>query len=476
MLLNDNFICSLHEINGPDRGRKSTRRWLRVKDNLDSLARQSNFQEFDENFMHYLSPYWKHSNSYIPESYAVPTNKTSLKFAPGIKHNFIPEACYALKMIFTFEFENTGHMTSDSSKISLRRNSFVPNTFRWLVSENYLTPELVLKALRPSVLSNPSSKSSIDDGDIMKAILANDSDLYVLSIVLENPFTLSILDTILAIKAILSTLNDENLQLLRANENIDRQDIETEMSRQEAAACSDIDRGLANLEVGINMRGVMLQRALTRLQTFGSSKISYYLREYFSNYELLFLLRLLRIEITEGGWTLRYIGSDVSEIGCLAPDEQAMSIILGLMSSVINAVGITGWLVDPVEENDKNSGELLLVLQAEISRVLEGVTEATFMAGLLDEFLRHDRRKKSKPIYKGLPQADLEKDGHEGNGQILARNFTGESLLLSGAAKDKMSRETRKGTRGELKKRSRREIGMQLSMKKSKYSRDKIQV
>ena len=476
MLDNENLIYSLHEITGPNRSRKPTKRWLQARNNLDSLARQRSFKEFDESFMCYLSLCSRPSKPHISKEYATSTKKTRLKFAPGSRQDLISEARYALKIIFSFEFDKIENITTGPSKLTLCLHSFAPNTFRWLVSENYLTPELLLKALQPDIPSKSPSKGSIEDGDIMKAILACDSDLYMLSIVLENPFTLSILDIILAIKAILSTLNDDNLQLLRSNENPDRQDIESEMSRQEEAACSDIDRGLANLEVGVDMRGVMLQRALTRLQTFGSPMVSHYLREKLSNYELLFLLQLLRIEITEGGWTLRYIGSDISEAGRLAPDEQAMSIILDLMSSVINAVGIAGWLVDPIEEEDENAGKLLLVLQAEISRVLEGVTEATFMAGLLDEFLRYGRRGRSNSVYKSSPQMDLQTDGHYDVGQVTARKFTGERLLLLCSENDKLSRETRKGIRGELKKRSRREIGMQLSMKKSKYSRDKIQL
>ena len=477
MLDNENAIYSLHNISGPNRSRKPTKRWLRARKNLDSLARLRKFEDFDENFMHYLNSCWRHSTSHISKEYALATKRTRPRFVPESKQNFIPEACYVLKTIFSLDFDELESITSGPSKSTLRLNLFAPNIFRWLVSGNYLTTELLLKSLQPEMPTNSQSKNTIEDGDIMKAILAYDPDLYVLSIMLENSYTLSILDITLALKAILSNLNNDNLHLLRSNKYSDRQDIEIEMSRQEEAACSDIDRGLAILEIGTDMRGIMLQRAFTRLHSFGSLKVSHYLRQNFLNYELLFLLRLLRIEITEGGWTLRYTGSEVSEVGRLAPEEQAMSIIVDLMSSVINAIGIAGWLVVPAGEDDDTAGELLLVLQAEISRVLEGVTEATFMAGLLDEFLRYGKRRRIKPNYNSrCLQVDSQIDGHNEIGQIAAGEFADERLLRFGSDADIFSRETRKGARGELKKRSRREIGMQLSMKKSKYSRDRIQL
>ena len=468
----ENAISPLHTTTHPNKDTKASKHWLNLKENLTSLANRRNSKGFDEAFVRYLQSYSRHGK------YAISTKYKGAVFAPERKQYFIPEACYALKTMFSLRSNSEINLSSGPAQSRLCIDFFPPNIFRWLVNGNYLNPELLLKALQPRE-PNPESAQIIQDGDIIKAVIAHNSDLFALSIILENPLLLSILDTTLAVKAIITALEVyqfHDISDLYGDKVTNRQDLESEMSRQEEAACSDIDRGLATLEAGFDMCGLMLHRALTRLHSFPSFKVTQYLREYFSRYEIVSLLQLLRVEITEGGWILRYSDIETSKAENFTPDEQAVGIILGLMSSVINALGIAGWLIDSTEKHSDGSGKLLLALQAELSRVLEGVTEATFMAGLLDEFLRYGKRRRVKPKCQNGLQMKQPIEKFQKAEDALIRQSSRTRLLPLGLGASVLSQETKKGIRGELKKRSKRDIGMQLSMKRARYSRDIIQL
>ena len=455
-----------------ERSNRSVLHWSELKGKLDSLVEKQNKKGFDETFMRHLKSYLRH------QKIANSTKHKRTVYTLELRQRFMPEALYALKTIFSVNHDGERSMPSSPMQPNLRITFFPKGTFGWLVHGNYLTPELLTQALQTG---KPRSSiiPIIGTGEIIKAIIAHDSTLSALDILLENSQLLSAIDTILAIKVLITATEIETSQDIFGFNDDDYsgcQNLESEMSRQEEAACSDIARGLASLEAGSDMRGRMLYRALTRLHSFSSSNISQYLREYLTRYEIVALLQLLRTEITEGGWILRYTAFDISEIDNFTPDERAMSTILSLMSSVMNALGIAGWLMDSAEERHEDTGDLLLTLQVELSHVLEGITEATFMAGLLDEFLRYSSRKRIKPRYEETLQLEQQIELFQKTENTSTRKFNRSRLLPMDLGADSLAQDTRKGIRGELKKRSKRDIGMQLSMKRRRYSRDVIQV
>lgn len=474
--LTENTISTLCKTVQATRNNKFTKRWLRVRRTLDSLVRKQDIRGFDESFLRHLNKHSKQIGLDGSRGHDLSLKQRRARFAPEGKRFLLCEACYALRTIFSRQVDMAGTSDSGGSQSVLRINFLPPNVFRWLIHGNYLTPELLSKALQSEELNAQSTKT-FKDGDLVRAVIAYDPSLLALSFIMENPSLLSMTDTVLAVKAIISALENcvfHNTVDLDCDNEMDHQQLETEMLRQEEAARLDIDRGLANLEVDLNLLGAMLHKALTRLHSFASDKVSQHLRQYLSKHEIFFLLQLLRIEITEGGWILRYTDLETSLTRYLTSDERAMIIILDLMSSAINALGIAGWLTDSAEKDNIKTGELLLMLQAEISRVLEGVTEATFMSGLLDEFLRYSRRRESMPKYTKSLHLDRQVDSYEGVEEGHAGTLNPKNLLPMGLEANCLSEDTKKGLRGELKKRSKRDVGMQLSMKGRKYSRDRI--
>ncbi len=389
-------------------------------------------------------------------------------------------ALYALGKIFTWAdgSMNATHGRDHASSLAIRL--LPPNVFRWLVHSGYLSLGYIEQALR----QNPTTQGQATElmpADMVLAVIEHDTELRLLHTVLSKPTILSIFEIVQAIKALIQSLDNTPLPHLadKANElepsiNVESKELITQLSRAEAAAQSDLDLALSTLDAGLAIRSQALRQALTQLHAFPAHQISQILKAELTQHETIFLIQILRIELADGGWTSRYVdvGPASSDFG--SPSDRAIALVADLLSCALDAVGAGGWVSGSAGNADDGPDELLLALRGEISAALEGIHEATFMRGLFNEIFRYGWRQKLTA--KG-PHARRFGHGQEKSKSQTGPLTAGEDTVLPLGLKIKNHiEETKVEISGEIKKRSKRDIGMQKSKRVGEYTFERIRI
>jgi len=386
------------------------------------------------------------------------------------RHQHRHQATYALSKIFQWVKPSS----RKDSECSLKIDFFPPNVFQWLLLSGHITKESIRRCVLEQEPKALEAITSIVDGDIVKAIVEYDPELHLLSAVLNHGHFLPVGEVVQAIKLLMQSLDDqptaEELPGVLTNGTApsnDAMDVDSELE----AATHDLDHALSLLDHGLSIRSHTLRPALIRLHTFPTPVVSSALRTMLSRRELESLIRLLHLELKNGGWTSQYDFADSESSPIEAanedPDDHAVAIIASLISCTLDAIGAGAWVAaigspDSTEETIKN-------LYEDTSEALNGFWEARYMRGLLSEFLRYaaNTSKSQKPSAKSLEKA----------GKPFAVDVTADEalpMLPLGGKVDQGVEKTKAGKGGKKEERSAREIGMLISKKVPKYSFERI--
>ena len=237
------------------------------------------------------------------------------------------------------------------------------------------------------------------------------------------------------------------------------------------AAEDDLALALVSLDEGMAIRGDVLRSIFDRLSAFEDGPITKAFSKHLSPRKLVFLINLLRIELADGGWTTRYMDEihEDNEDAYADTADQSIRIIIKLLNTAIDAVGPTGWNVSLSSDKQLNSDEMLLILRAEITAVLEGSQEIQAIGAAIQDFAKYSSE--VKPIQSLQKQKELYSVHKTG----FVRDETQDALLPMGATVDKVEL-TRTSKGGKVSVKSKGAIGQELSMRVGKYSLDKIRV
>ena len=380
------------------------------------------------------------------------------------------QANYALSKIFQWAKPSS----RKDSQYSLKIDFFPPNVFQWLLLSGYITKESIRRCVLDQDPEALEVISSIVDGDIVKAIVEFDPELHLLSAVLNHGHFLPVGEVVQAIKLLMQSLDDqpaaENLPGLLTNGTApsdDAMDVDSELE----AATHDLDHALSLLDHGLSIRSHTLRPALIRLHTFPTAVVSSALRIMLPRRELESLIRLLHLELKNGGWTSQYDFADsessLIEAANEDPDDHAVAIIASLLSCTLDAIGAGAWVAAIGSPN--STEETIKDLYEDTSEALNGFWEARYMRGLLSEFLRYAANisKTQKPSAKSLEKA----------GKPFAVDVTVDEVLPMlplGGKVDQGVEKAKAGKGGKKEERSAREIGMLISKKVPKYSFERI--
>ncbi|KAK1912895.1 hypothetical protein P3342_004831 [Pyrenophora teres f. teres] len=388
-------------------------------------------------------------------------------------------ALYALSKIFHLpdgseQEESQGH---------LKVGFFPPNVFQWLLQTGQLTKESIRRALLDESHSQIQSASEIVDGDIVKALVDYDADLHILSAVLNHTQFLPIGEVVQAIKLLIQSIDDvpreeEEMKLLTNGTGPSEDEMDLDFATELEAASHEIDHALSVLDHGLLTRSHTLRPALIRLHTFSAPMISKTLRSVLPRRDLESLIRLLHLELKNGGWSspLGFVDPESYGIGSEGedPDDHAVSIISSLLSSTLDAIGAGAWLASVGTLSASESGEnMLKSLNKDASTALSGFFEAHFIRGLLSEFLRYAS---TVPMTKKPSNKKLELQGKPFG---VAGKLNGEEdlpMLPLGAKADQGVEKMKNGKGGKKEQRSKREMGMLISKRVPKYSFERIVV
>ncbi|KAJ4323691.1 hypothetical protein N0V94_001750 [Neodidymelliopsis sp. IMI 364377] len=377
-------------------------------------------------------------------------------------------ALYALSKIFRFE--------GNTLKVAF----FPPNVFQWLLQIGHLTKESIRRALLDEAAEFAHAVPQITDGDVVKAIVAFDPELHILSAVLNHKHFLPIGEVVEAIRLLTQSLDDkpstaDSTKLLTNESTKVDEDMDVDITTELDAATHEVDHALTVLDNGVSIRSNTLRPALTRLHTFPAPLISSTLRSVLPRRDLESLIRLLHFELKNGGWSSQYDFIDPEASTDDSPDDHAVTIIASLLSSTLDAIGAGAWLAS-VGGASEEGKDIIDALHADTSEALNGFWEARYMRGLLGEFLRYAAAmpKSAKPSTK-----TLENQGKPFTVAAAAVGGAEEAelpMLPLGGRGDMGVEKTKQGKGGKREERSKREIGMLISRKVPKYSLERIVV
>jgi hypothetical protein len=449
--------------------------WLQTKETLEDFAARRDSHGFDQSFATALGVHWKRSartDDDYEQVWALDPDSNDethqWDFAEYCSRTAPPAVCIktlaTLRLIFgRDEVENV------SEESALRIQFFPPNVFHWLVVTGQLTADRIEQSLRQAPIGAQWS-TSLSKSELIPAIVSYDPSFGLLHSVLVHHTHLEAEDLIQAIKFIVRSLDNSTLPapkvlLSNGTDSEAKKTLDHDVDTEADAAMQDLDRAISTLERGLPIRGETLHLALTQLNAFPAPIIIDVMRSLLNQHEIIFLIHILRIELADGGWTSRYIDADPLEYESDAvgePSDGAITVISRLISCAIDAIGISGWLatsaIDPVDSVD----ELLVSLRAETSAALEGIHEATFMKGLLGEFLRYGHRKENeyKPTGANKPLLEVKTQ------TVLPLGLKVETPLTA----------IRTNAGGQIKVKSKRLLGLEISMKVPKYSFERIKI
>jgi hypothetical protein len=400
---------------------------------------------------------------------AIPTNQ---------RQQYRQYALYALSRIFYWV-----DATEEASPGQLKVGFFPPNVFQWLLQTGHLTKESIRRSIFDGTNEKIQSAPAIVDGDIVKALVEYDPDLHILSAVLNHTQFLPVGEVVQAIKLLIQSIDDEpkdneGTKLLTNGTNPSEDEMDLDFATELEAASHEIDHALSVLDHGLLTRSHTLRPALIRLHTFSAPIVSATLRSMLPRRDLESLIRLLHLELKNGGWSspLGFVDTESSDVENSAedPDDHAVAIVASLLSTTLDAIGAGAWLAPVGTISASETGEdMLKSLNRDASVALSGFFEAHFIRGLLSEFLRYASTVPTsrKPSNKALEV--------QGKPFGVVSKLNGEEdlpMLPLGAKAEQGVEKMKSGKGGKKEQRSKREMGMLISKRVPKYSFERIVV
>ena len=409
----------------------------------------------------------------------------------------LPRAYYVLSKLFQVHREQRS--PDFRTKISLTLEMFPPNTFRWLVKNDFMTLYHVETALKRTQALDISE--TLPPSCLTQTLAAFDQSLHVLMYVLAAPQPMTARGIACAIRSALQILEQaRNLGTMKLIENGDPNlvadsDEEVDVRSGETHNVAD-DTGsnmgsiedVNGLDAGeddesdcpeedadkVHDANALLKTCLLELSTYHDSDIQKALKHELTASEIISFIHHLRTELAGGGWLTLYSENLEMED---QHDELAnqIAVVARMLSCAIDALGTGAWLYGAKDLNldDNSNADTVGFMKAEVSAALEALEESTYLRGILQEFLSYSAR---FPRDKTEPQSSVSHLIQKGHVLDVKTGGTfDESNAIPLGLKPK-GHEVRTVHLfdGRVKERSDRELAHLRRMKIPRYSLDKI--
>ena len=133
-----------------------------------------------------------------------------------------------------------------------------------------------------------------------------------------------------------------------------------------------------------------LMAALAKLAGQPAQSVVKGLRSLLKVEDIASLIHVLRAELARGGWTSRYALSSLALDVEAPPPDESIAILASLLSRCVDAIGLSGWLMnDSVTRGHHPEADLLSKLVLEVSAALEGLEEVVSLKHFLEPFLKY---------------------------------------------------------------------------------------
>ncbi|QSS65383.1 hypothetical protein I7I51_06225 [Histoplasma capsulatum] len=272
--------------------------------------------------------------------------------------------------------------------------SFMPHqTFRWLINSHNLSLNSIRTALRQSM--NSKQMPPIPSGSLVQALVDYERSIKLLLQVLQNPINLDPPELAHALKILLDFArfhqprSEEELPTIiteagRPSKENSPHITTPENQSKPTTTTPEIDTTITDVITGLNL-------SLTKLNGHPIHKVTQAIRSVLSNSDTVSIIHHLRHSLATGGYTSRFM--EQSE-GPLSSDPKIptlnLSTMVNVLTACIDAIGPSGWISAAAFAGAEDSeASLIADMKSEISAVLVGIEEATYLKGIVREFVRY---------------------------------------------------------------------------------------
>ncbi|KAI5368061.1 Putative U3 small nucleolar RNA-associated protein [Septoria linicola] len=337
------------------------------------------------------------------------------------------KAVYVLSKIFAWRSKTSGFVLGQRHLQLVLPSQ---NVLRWLALAGYLTATEVEHAL-PQTATEFAARPYVAPGDIMTAVSEADPSFGLLHSLLALPAYWDLSEVVQALQVLIASFHDHNggqneeAQRLLTDGDVDMVDgadddrSEPNIEAEEAAALAEVERVTRFLEAGLSTRSSTFRKCLDRLQEFPQKAVTIAMRAQMSQDEIIFFIHIMRMELANGGWTRPYDGTveeeldrDFSGLGeakdLSPPSNHAIRTIANLISSSVDAIGLSGWLVGQ-SGNSWSTEDLIESMVNETSAVVEGI----YHSENLDTYLREMEKTAANVEQKQMTERTERKRKHD---------------------------------------------------------------
>lgn len=393
------------------------------------------------------------------------------------------------KILFVLSkiFSATPGETEDITKLTV--SLWPSETSKWLIDSGRLSMNNVEIAVRRS--AKPRILPPFPGGSFVRSLADFDPSLKILVSLLQGPVKLGTDELAAALKMFIEVVRTRFAALdepARAITNGPRDEAD-EMDGVEGTSTSQVSR---NPESALTDAFTGLNLTLIKLHLHAIPDIIKSIRSTLSNTETLSVIQHLRISLATGGYTTRFTESPPIPLAThqVSP-SLSLDSITDLLTACVDAIGPSGWVSAAGFANEL---DLIGDMKTEISFALAGVEEATYLKGILREFLRYSSTvvTPSGPTNlagEEIPATPAPREKRERlNGAELITYAAPDEDDLDGDAGGKMlplslkathgdvSRKKVNKSTGEVKTRSSREIGYLRRKATGKYTFERLLV
>ena len=452
---------------------ETSKEWQDKTAELDSHIEKGNIEQFDATMVLALegqSVATKNDRESSPRREQMLSREGKLKAG---QH----KVAYALSKIFIYgKSSSTGSDTGQSAGQDMQPRLGIrilpPITFRRLVENGYVSLQHVESALRRT--KAVPITTSLDPTALLQALVAFDESLQTLDNLLAGSIYLGTQEVAYALRVALEgskhSKNEQDLKMITNGEFASDQGLETAMQKvhdgNEVSQLSG-DPGGQKMHTAHHV----IRACLTRLYHCHEPDVRKALKKELSRSDLIFFVDYLRMELAQGGWLSRYV-EDLS----ILPEEhlqhgKQISIAAKLLNCAMDSLGTGGWILgSPAEYNIFETGDTITYMKAEISAALEGIEEAAYLQGMLQEVLLYSKtaRRKSPELDEASQRPKKVKPI-----TVPLEDELSHALPLGVKGPPQVSL-TKVGAGGEIQVRSMRDIGRLKSQQVGKYSFERI--
>lgn len=461
-------------------------RWNRFKTDLESSSKSADAVAFDNAVKSYFG-------------------------SPSPREFVNPErVLFVLSKIFAMQHEESSDSTGPSTNLAIL---FWPkDTCEWLIKSGSLSTNNIDTALRRA--AKPRILPPLLSGALVRALARFDPSLKHLTLLLKGPAVLDPEELTHALKIFLDLARARSAALdepaAMTITNTPHGDIEIDPDSNEKVADPPA-KSSASAEASLEVAFIGLNLTLTRLHKHPLSKVVASFRSTLSNTDTLSVIHHLRVSLATGGYTSRFTEEPPIPIDSIkATPPLSLNAITDLLNASVDAIGPSGWIsAVGFAGSAANEADVIAHMKSEISAALAGVEEATYIKGILREFIRyagtvvpaanaaaetsttavvqdhhHDDAlphvKREKLNGADLLRFAIPEDGYgEVSGKMLplslkAGSFGGSGTGTGTGDGDVVSRTKVKPMTGEVKQRTSREIGYLRRKAVGKYSFERL--